>query len=83
MEMWALCYFLYIDHRGTVVLPWGGGGSISNFECPPFDFFTTAGTSHYYTYMYTLYRALRHSCRTTRPQIKIFCPTCTIADRYT
>ena len=53
--------------------------SISNFECPLFDFFTTAVASHYYTYMY----ALRHSCRSIRLQIKIFCPTCTIADRYT
>ena len=26
MEMWALCYFLYIDHRSTVVMPLGGGG---------------------------------------------------------
>ena len=45
--------------------------------------FTTAGASHYYTYMYALYHAftaLRHSCRSIR--LQIFCPTCTIADRY-
>ena len=33
--------------------------------------------------MYALYRALSHSCRSIRLQVKIFCPTCTIADRYT
>ena len=32
--------------------------------------------SHYYTYMYALYRALSHSCRSVRLQVKIFCPTC-------
>ena len=40
--------------------------SISNFECPPFGFFTAAGAPHYYTYMSALYRALRHSCRSMR-----------------
>ena len=46
--------------------------------------FTTAGASHYYTYMYALYRAftsLRHSCRSIR--LQFLCPTCTIADHYT
>ena len=57
--------------------------SIFNFECLPFDFFTTTGASHYFTYMYALYHVLRHSCRSIRLQIKIFCPTCTIVDRYT
>ena len=58
--------------------------SISNFECPPFDFVTTAGASHY-TCIYAIYLALRHSCRSAsiRIQIKIFCHTCTIADRDT
>ena len=43
--------------------------SISNFECP--NFFTTAVASHYYTYMYALYRALSHSCRSIRLQKKL------------
>ena len=55
--------------------------SISNFECP--NFFTSAVASHYYTNMYALYRTLSHSCRSIRLQVKIFCPTCTISDRYT
>ena len=48
--------------------------SISNFECPPFDFFTTAGASHYYTYMYALYCALRHPCGSIRLQMKFSVP---------
>ena len=70
MILTTICHGLYNQYS----IYSGAKLSLSNFECPPFDFFTTAWASHYYTFMYALYRALRHSCRSIGIQVKFSVP---------
>ena len=63
---------------------YSGKLSISNFECPPFDFLPLQGhLIIIHTCMPSIVLYVIHVDLYRRLQIKKFCPTCTIADRYT